>query len=109
MAPEITTTIVKWEDIVAQVPGPRAKLNDVRIGLDLASAAVAAPISLVEGVPLALEINAGATSRIDGFNAADQRDADGVIGGDDAPIRFAGGAAGAQESRPATARAAADL
>ena len=37
MAAEITTTIVKWEDIVAQVPGPRVKLNDVRIGLDLNS------------------------------------------------------------------------
>jgi len=109
MAAEITTTIVKWEDIVAQVPGPRAKLNDVRIGLDLASAAVAAPISLGEGVPLALEISAGATSRIDAFNAAGQNDADGVIGGDEAPIRFAGGSAWLKYSVQATARATADL
>ena len=109
MAPEITTTIVKWEDLVAQVPGPHAKLNDVRIGLDLASASVAVPISLGDGVPLALEIKAGATSRIDGFNAADQRDVDGVIGGDDAPIRFAGGSAWLKYSVQATARAVADL
>ena len=109
MAAEITTTIVKWEDIVAQVPGPRAKLNDVRIGLDLASAAVAAPISLGQGVPLALEIDAGATSRIDGFNAAGQKDADGVIGSDEAPIRFAGGSAWLKYSVQATARATANL
>jgi hypothetical protein len=109
MPADITTTIVKWEDIVAQIPGPRAKLNDVRIGLDLASAAVVSPISLSDGVPLAIEVGADTTARIDAFNAADETDPDGVIGGDEAPLRFDSRSAWLKYSIQATARATVDL
>src|SRR5205823_6030601 len=44
-----------------------------------------------------------------GFNAAGQKDADGVIGSDEAPIRFAGGSAWLKYSVQAMARATANL
>lgn len=86
MATQLTTSLVKWEDIAAQVPGPGAKLNDARIGLQIASASVKTPISL--SGPVSLEIAADAAVRLDGFNSAQQADDDGVLGGQNAPVPF---------------------
>ena len=105
MATQISTSLVKWEDLVAQIPGPGAKLNDARIGLQVASASVKAPFSIAGAV--SLEIGGDATERIDGFNSSQQKDEDGVVGGPEASIPFDAASAWLKYSVDGSARAVA--